>query len=158
MPLVSRPAAYKAPKIWPLSSGSTCLLVQPLSCGSPWRTVSVEKSKRKGKVTTFTVPGCLWLRVCNPSAPPFQDEQWAVKTANINHMWCTTCGIFIPGGSQTVTHACNIIHMTKVNGGWYGQLRLAMVSAALEPPALQHQPNSLMLTQVPADKNDKDYI
>lgn len=40
-----------------------------------------------------------------------------VRTAKINHVWCATCGIFITEQSQTVTHACNTIRMTKMNGG-----------------------------------------
>lgn len=112
--------------------------------------------KNKNPAGAFVLPVCdckcaIWV------VPLDQDEQWAVTGANTNHVWCATCGIFIPGGSQTVTHACNIIHMTKVNGGWCGQLKLGMVSAVLASPALRHQPHSLMLTQVAAATNDEDW-
>lgn len=131
-----------------LSSGSTCLLAQPLWCVSPWRTASVEISfsllKKKNKKKTQL---SLSLYVCDcecaiPAPHLHSGPGWAVMTANVSHVWCATCGIFIPGGIQTVTHACNIIGTTKVNGGWCGQQRSAMVPAAPEPPAFHHQPHS----------------
>lgn len=127
-----------------LSSGSTCLLAQPLWCVSPWRTASVEISfslLKKKKKNSFRCP-CMSVIASVQSPRPHSGPGWAVMTANVSHVWCATCGIFIPGGIQTVTHACNIIETTKVNGGWCGQKRSAMVPAAPEPSAFHHQPHS----------------
>lgn len=38
---------------------------------------------------------CLYWWMCNPRRLSDQDEQWAVKTDNIKHVLCATCGIFI---------------------------------------------------------------
>lgn len=72
-----------------LSSGSTCLLAQPLCCVSPWRTASVEISfsllKKKKKIQLL-----LSLYLCNckcaiPVAPhpPIQEEQWWQLTSTM---------------------------------------------------------------------------
>lgn len=97
--------------------------VQPVTV-SPLRKTSSET------FVFFISPGAffvLYVRLweCNLRGPPDQDEQRVVRTANINHVWCATCGIFITQESQTLKH----MHaMSSAWQGWmgvgYGQLRL----------------------------------
>lgn len=54
---------------------------------------------------------------------------------------------------KQVTHACNTIRMTRMNGGRYGQLRLGKASAALGPPACRHHPHTSVFTQILTGKN-----
>lgn len=78
--------------------------------------ISPEKGEW-GNICHFSLQGLYvgvcFLCVCEWPLRP----RWAVRTTNVNHVWCATCGIFITEESQKVTHACNTILVTRMNGG-----------------------------------------
>lgn len=72
------------------------------------------------------------LRKAKAETCAARDEQRAGRTANVSPcLMCHNWKFHYRGKSHT--HARNVIHMTRMNGGRYGQLRLRWVSIGPKP-------------------------